>query len=116
MVYAYRKLCDYMDIKTELIISSSIEKDNSLKGQDKVIHICKLLGADTYCNSIGGTELYDKTVFRENGINLYFHSMDSDIAYPQFGKEFVPNLSIIDVMMFNSVEDIRKLLRRYTLV
>ena len=37
-------------------------------------------------------------------------------TYPQFKNEFVPNLSIIDVMMFNSPENIRRLLSSYELV
>ena len=53
--------------------------------------------------------------FRENGLELAFLKAD-DIIYPQFGEEFVPNLSIIDVMMFNSVPEIQDMLNRYTLV
>ncbi len=60
-------------------------------------------------------ELYDFKEFRENGIELAFLKSE-DITYHQFGREFVPNLSIIDVMMFNSVPEIQDMLNRYTLV
>lgn len=81
-----------------------------------VVAICKALNADEYYNAIGGTKLYYQKFFRDNGINLKFVKTDSDISYEQFGHEFVPNLSIIDVMMFCSQEQIKELLNSYTLV
>ena len=59
--------------------------------------------------------MYDFEEFRENGIELAFLKTD-DFKYSQFGGEFVPSLSIIDVMMFNSVPEIQDMLNRYTLV
>ncbi len=59
------ELCNYIDINTEIIIASSINKNNNLKGQDKIIHICELLGTDYYLNSVGGMTLYDKDEFKK---------------------------------------------------
>ena len=39
-----------------------------------------------------------------------------DIEYAQFNNEFQQNLSILDVMMFNSVSEIREMLKKYTLI
>lgn len=104
----------YLGIPTKIHLSSQIKKDISLKGQDKVIHINRVLGADTYYNAIGGRELYDADVFRQNGLRLYF--LEADVKnYRQFAGEFVPNLSIIDVLMFNSIDSIRRLLNQYRL-
>lgn len=108
-------ICNYLQIETKIIISSSLIKDNSLKGQDKVIHICNLLGADYYYNAIGGKELYSKKLFQKNGIDLNFLKTEC-IEYKQFGKNFIPNLSILDVMMFNSVEKIKDFLDKYKLL
>lgn len=105
----------YLDFKTEILLSSKIEKNNELKGVDKVIQINKILGADTYYNAIGGQELYSKKEFCKAGQNLYFLKM-KDIEYKQYNHEFVSSLSIIDVLMFNSVEKIQEMLRDYTLV
>ena len=104
----------YLKINTNIILSSSLSKDNSLKAQDKVIHINKLLGSDTYINAIGGQELYDREEFKREGIELKFLKMN-DIKYTQFKNEFVPNLSIIDVMMFNSKMEIKEMLNKYEL-
>lgn len=102
----------YLKINTNIILSSSLSKDNSLKAQDKVIHINKLLGSDTYINAIGGQELYDREEFKREGIELKFLKMN-DIKYTQFKNEFVSNLSIIDALMFNSPEQIRVMLTEY---
>lgn len=113
--YSFDKTNEYLGITTELLLSSKIPTDESLKGKDKIISICKKLGATQYINAIGGQELYSKEDFIKNGIQLNFIKMN-DIKYKQFNDKFVPNLSIIDIMMFNSPEEIRKMLDEYTLI
>ena len=109
------KICEYLGIDTELILSSSFEKHVELKGKDKVISICKQLGADEYINAIGGQELYDKKEFAENGIRLNF--LQANLReYRQLKNEFVAGLSIIDIMMFNSKEEIKEMLNDFNLV
>lgn len=110
-----RKVCDYLNIQTNIILSSNIEKDNALKGQEKIISICKLLQADTYINAIGGVELYDKKVFERNNICLLFLKPEIE-CYQQFKNDFVPGLSMIDVLMFCSPKQIREMLQRYSLI
>lgn len=112
---SYRKLFEYLGIDTEIILSSSIDKDCTLKGKDKVIDICHSLGADTYINAIGGQELYDKAEFAANGIDLYFLRTAS-ISYPQFGNDFESGLSFIDVLMFNGGKQTKIILNNYSLV
>ena len=98
--------CAYLGIKTEIKISSDIPIDYGLKNQDKVLALCVAVGAHTYVNAIGGMELYAKETFLKNGIELKFIRSKS-FEYSQFDNEFVPWLSIIDVMMFNSIETIQ---------
>lgn len=109
-----RRIAEYLEMNTEFVLSSDIEKDNALKGQDKVIEICKRLGVSEYYNAIGGKELYSKEAFHTDGINLQFLRTDF-ITYTQYNNVFHPNLSIIDLMMFNSKEEIKKMLELYTL-
>lgn len=112
---SFRIIGEYLDIKTEFIISSDLEKDCEQKGQDKVLSICKLLGATEYYNAIGGQELYSFEDFKAQDITLKFLKTN-DIVYEQFGNEFQPNLSIVDVMMFNSREQVQQMLNEYTLI
>ena len=105
----------YLDVKTEILISSQIEKDNSLKGDNKIIEICNILGADEYVNPIGGVDLYHKEDFNEKGIKLQF--LKSDLTpYKQFGDEFVPALSVLDVLMFCGIEGTKAQLGGYKLL
>ena len=107
-------IAEYLGMNTEFILSSDINKDNKLYGQDKVLQICKVLGATEYYNAIGGKKLYTAQDFRDNGIGLKFLRTEA-IEYKQFDNEFISNLSIIDVMMFNSKEEVKKMLDLYTL-
>lgn len=99
-------LCEHLAIATEIRISSDIAADHELKGKDKVLDICKAVGADTYINSIGGKELYARDDFRANGIELSFIK-SRPYEYPQFGAAFIPWLSIVDVLMFNPLDVVR---------
>lgn len=115
MLHQFQCVLDYLDVDTELILSSTIEKNNELRAKEKVKHICHLLGADTYYNAIGGQELYDKEDFKADGLNLYFVKTDL-VPYTQGKNEFVPELSMIDILMHNSKDEILKLLNAYTLI
>jgi len=115
IIQTQQYIVNYLGIKTVCLLSSELKKDNTLKGQDKIIDICKNLGAATYINSIGGQTLYSKEDFNEAGINLKF-LQTNQITYQQFKSLFIPQLSIIDILMFNSVAEIKSLLNKYQLV
>jgi hypothetical protein len=102
-------IINYLEIQTPLLVSSSILIDHDLKAENKVIAICKARKANFYLNPIGGVKLYDRDRFKEEGINLKFLKTN-DFSYKQFNNDFVPFLSIIDVMMFNSKEKIKEYL------
>jgi hypothetical protein len=105
------QLCEHLNINTEVRISSEISIDHELKSQDKVLALCGAARADTYINTIGGIELYDKNDFRIKGIDLQFIKARS-FKYTQFQSEFVPWLSIVDVLMFNPIEEVIKVIRK----
>lgn len=108
------QICKYLEIDTKIIISSTIDIDHTLKSQNKVIALNKALNATKYINPIGGIELYEFEEFKKENIELTF--LESNIPeYNQFGNEFTPYLSIIDIMMFNSKDDIKKMLIEYKL-
>jgi len=108
-------ICNYLDIHTAMLNSSVAFTSNSLRGEERIINITKELSATDYLNLIGGKELYNKTNFLETGINVHFLKV-KDITYKQYKNSFVPNLSIIDVMMFNDKETIKGYLKEYELI
>jgi len=108
-------LIQFFQIDTEIIISSSIDIDHNLKSQEKVLAICENLDADIYINAIGGQHLYSTETFCNRSIELNFIQTKS-IEYKQFDNKFIPFLSIIDVMMFNSKRKIKQMLTEFELV
>lgn len=113
--YSLSKISNFLEINTKIIYSSDVGKDCSLKAQYKVIDICRNLNAKNYINAIGGQELYSKEVFAKFNIELNF--LDTNLPeYKQFENEFVPYLSIIDIMMFNNIEVISAFLEDYKLI
>lgn len=100
-----KKVCTFLNIDTEMVVSSTLNIDKSLHGAERVMATCKALGAETYINPIGGVNLYDSKSFKAKNIFLKFIKTNS-IIYNQFDNEFIPFLSILDIVMFNSHEKI----------
>lgn len=114
--YSIEEIIRFLKIETSVLRSSEISKDNSLKGQDRIIDICKCLKADIYINACGGRILYQREAFKAQNLELLFLDTKMDgVKYHQFRNDFVEKLSIIDVMMFNSGQEIQKFLQEYDL-
>jgi hypothetical protein len=105
----------YLQMETRFIASSSQYDNADLKGADRIINISQKEGASDYINPIGGLDLYNKEQFEARNIRLHFIKTNP-IVYSQGKHEFVPYLSMIDVLMFNSVEQISNLLNEYELL
>lgn len=110
-----RCIADYLGMDCKIITSSAMKKDDSLVGELRVIDICKRLGATDYTNPIGGKKLYHQDSFQKYGIALHFLAAQEE-RYEQLCDKWVPFLSIIDVLMFNSKKEVRQLLTRYRLL
>lgn len=103
------QVCAYLEIGTPIVISSEIEPPTELCNQDRVLDICQRMGASVYTNPIGGFELYQSESFAAQGIKLQF-LQTSNVSYEQFSQPFQAHLSILDVMMFNTPEQIQAFL------
>lgn len=102
-----------LGISATLVVSSTISIDHSLRSQEKVIALCKAQNATKYFNPIGGLNLYDKQRFLQEGLHLNF-IRSQEVNYDQFENPFVPWLSIIDVLMFNSIDRVKYFLNQFT--
>jgi len=111
--FGLRTLCDYLAVRPKWYMSSTLQKDVALTGADKVLAICDELEASHYINVPGGRSLYDKQVFTEKGLQLSFIEPHPS-EYAQLGEAFIPNLSIIDVLMFNNQKQCAALLQEYS--
>lgn len=108
-------ISSYIGIDTEIKESAIDYNNQHLHAQERVLDICRQEKASEYVNPIGGIELYSKETFKGEGIDLYFIK-SNEVQYPQFNDHFVSRLSIIDVLMFNTPDQIAGMLNQFELV
>ncbi|WP_415391191.1 WbqC family protein [Porticoccus sp. Uisw_050_02] len=110
-VSALSAVCDYLNIKFSFQICShlNLEYPLNLKAGDWAPHICQKLGASGYVNPLGGKEIFNVADFKKREIALYFAEF-SDFKYITKPYQYEPHLSVLDVMMWNSPDDIRNVL------
>lgn len=103
---------EYLGIKKEFLFSSDLTIDKRLRGQERIISICRALGAGSYTNACSGIELYSKDVFAEAKITLDFIYM-RDAPYGPKVSLYIPRLSMIDILMLCPIHEIHALLGNY---
>lgn len=107
---------DYIGIDTVYIKSSQVYQNSDLRAQERVIDICNKEKASEYINAIGGYELYHSNEFQTHSIDLKFIEPSLQ-SYQQGGVNyFIKGLSIIDVLMFLPVIEIRQYIKAGTLI
>ena len=105
----------YLNIKAEFRISSvDFPETKGLEKADRLVEISRKTNTNNYINPIGGKELYEKSFFEDKGVQLDFIK-STPVEYKQFKNEFIPWLSIIDVLMFNSIEETKGFLNQFEL-
>jgi hypothetical protein len=106
-LFYIKRICDYLDITTEIIDSS--EGFTEKKKNEGLQDIVGKLKGDTYINAIGGQKLYNKEDFATQNINLKFIKMD-DVGFDN------PYSSILDILFKYDKEYIQQQLKKYTLI
>ena len=114
-VLAIRKICEYLEIQTEIVPTSAFYNNRHLKGQDRILDICIQEKTDTYINAIGGMELYDQQLFRERHIEIFFIK-SIEIPYPHITGKYIPWLSVLDVLMHIDKSEINTHLNSFQLI
>ena len=108
------QIANYLKLDCEISVFSEMgltvkEVNNA---DEWALNISKALNAGEYINSPGGVSFFNKQKYKDHEIALRFIKNNLK-RYKQYHLDFVPGLSIIDVMMFNSVEEIHKMLGDY---
>lgn len=112
---SFIELNKVLETDTQFILSSSLDYDRTLHAEGKVLDICKVLETNTYINTVRGQHLYSKEEFKNEEIELLFLDRELD-EYRQFNNEFVPYLSIIDIMMFNPMPKVQEMIKKGVLL
>lgn len=98
LVHQLQALVSLMGIDTPITTSSRSYANSHLRGQERILDICRQESASEYINLPGGHALYDSVAFSAQGITLRF-LVTYPIPHPQRASRFIPNLSIIDTLM-----------------
>lgn len=106
----------YLQLHTEFVNSSETYKNSHLSSQGRVLDICKLENAKTYVNAIGGFDLYDTQDFLKCGIELKFLKPTVTPYFQNKLDQFIPGLSIIDLLMNLEVGKIQNLMKQGTYI
>lgn len=113
-----KEICQYLGIGTKITLFSEenlkIEKPNA--PDEWALNICKAKGnVSEYWNPPGGSEFFDPLKYENANIELKFQKVELSPYVQRIGY-FEPGLSIIDVMMFNDVEQINKMLDDFSFI
>tara|TARA_B100000745_G_scaffold240375_1_gene162932 strand:+ start:714 stop:1403 length:690 start_codon:yes stop_codon:yes gene_type:complete len=109
---SYQAIFLLLGLDKKFKMTSRLDYDRTVLARDRLIGFCHKFGANCYINAPGGRSLYDKRYFSEQGVDLKF--MDSlPVKYSQNSNEFIPNLSIIDVLMNCSPDKVVCLMQQY---
>jgi hypothetical protein len=106
----------FIGMEPRIISLSSAGAQTGLKGQERILDLCSTFKANEYINLPGGKHLYNPDEFARRSIRLLFIEPHLPV-YPQSNQHaFIPGLSIIDVLMNNSKESARKMVKDYDIV
>jgi hypothetical protein len=105
----------YLGIMKQFHKSSEFVLGADIKGENRIIQICKKLEAKNYVNPSGGEELYNYENFQEEGLSLAFIQPQL-LPYKQLGiDEFIPGMSMLDILFNTGKNEIKEMLNHYTL-
>ena len=111
-----QRIATDLRIRTRFLMSSELHLDQRLTGQDRVLEICRRVGASQYVNPIGGTQLYQSFEFARQAIKLSFLQTSISPACHSVGQRAAPYLSIIDTLMLNDETSLSRLMSKYRLL
>lgn len=93
-----KMVMEWLAVRTPIVLESTLGVASV--GSQRLVELCQAVGADAYLSGRGGTRYLDEDVFRARGVSVEYQNYSS-VPYPQrFGREFVPDLSVLD-MLFN---------------
>jgi len=93
--------------------SAAIKTKNLENPNEKIMALCKEVGAtEDYCGGTGHAAYMDESLYKKNGIGIIVQDWTCGEYQQLFTKEqgFIPNLSIIDLLMNEGIEKAREII------
>ena len=103
-----RAIAGYLNLSTQFVRASDMGEVSGHK-TELIRDICLALGAIAYLAGTGAKSYQEDAILEEVGIAAMYSTFSSPTYHQQFG-EFVPNLSIVDVLMNCGALETRRLL------
>ena len=91
-----KKTFDFLGIKIEIILESELNVTGT--STERLVNVCKKIGADTYISGIGGKNYIEDSVFEKNNVKLVYQNYKYQEYKQHLATSFVPDLSIIDML------------------
>lgn len=115
--FLLKRVCELLAIDTKItVLSKEFPMITGANEADEWgIQVAKALNATTYINAIGGIELYNQQKYVANNLKIQFIKSNLK-SYEQYDHVFTSGLSILDVMMFNDLVEIKMMLDSYELI
>ena len=104
--HTLKKAFDWLEIKTKIILESELNVTGT--SSERLLNICKKIGATKYLSGPGGKNYLNEKIFTQDKINVEFQKYNPVIYTQKNTKSFIPNLSILD-LLFNMGLDSRKI-------
>lgn len=110
-----KTLSKFLDIETNFKVASELDLDfnSNVDKENKIEQIMETIGAKEIIMPPGSFELYKN--WKPDGIVKRTMELNT-VTYNQRNPNFIENLSIIDLMMFNSLDELKELINKATLV
>jgi hypothetical protein len=87
---------DFLNIDTKIVYLSNLNVFG--KKQDLIINLCKHFSASDFIFGALGKNYVQEEKFKISNINIHFHEYQ-DLIYKQMWGDYIPNLSIVDMLM-----------------
>jgi len=94
--YIVDNLLDFLGMKVKIEYSSSLDLGDS-RGNDRIIRICRALGADTWLANSACRDYVDAGLYDKSGIKMIYHDYNHP-EYKQLYEPFISHLSVIDLL------------------
>lgn len=91
-----KKVMAWLEIRIPVIKESELHVQGD--GTERLINVCKAIGADTYVSGRGGRNYLNERLFESNNVKLEYQVYAPAPYTQRFTETFIPDLSIIDMI------------------
>jgi hypothetical protein len=91
-----KQVISWLGIKIDIIKESELHINS--KSTQRLVDVCNAVGADTYVAGSGSKNYMEEQIFNRNNVKVLYQNYVPTPYKQYLSKEFIPNLSIIDML------------------